>query len=321
MSTKLAQDRDAFLQHLTAEKRLSPHTEKNYRRDITRLLAFCTAQDISDWSALTAAHLRQFVAQCHQQGLGSRSIQRCLSSIRTLFRYLISQDKVSMNPAEMVQAPKAAKRLPSTLDVDQVFSLLAPIDATDWLACRDHAMMELLYSSGLRLAELASLDRQTTDMIAGMVRVMGKGNKMREVPVGSQALAALSQWHTHRDKRAAVGEKALFINQRGTRLGMRSIQKRLQEWGVKQGVSSHVHPHRLRHAFASHMLEASGDLRAVQELLGHSDISSTQIYTHLDFQHLAKVYDAAHPRAKKRGQKKGSVSHAPLKQSNNKEED
>lgn len=321
MPTKLAYDRDAFLQHLMTEKRLSTHTESNYRRDITRLLSFCLQLEISEWSQLTAAQLRQFVAQCNQQGLGSRSIQRCLSATRTLFRYLISQDKARMNPAEMVQAPKAEKRLPSTLDVDQVFSLLAPVDTTDWLACRDHAMMELLYSSGLRLAELASLDRQTTDMAAGMVRVLGKGNKTREVPVGSKALAALTQWHEHRDKRAAVGETALFINQRGKRLGMRSIQKRLQKWGVKQGVSSHVHPHRLRHAFASHMLEASGDLRAVQELLGHSDISSTQIYTHLDFQHLTKVYDAAHPRAKKRRQKKGSVLNTPLTSSNKKDED
>jgi integrase/recombinase XerC len=288
-----------FLQYLTQERRLSPHTISNYQRDLKRFLVFCQQQDLTAWPQIKSSHIRQFMAQCHQQGLGGRSIQRLLSSLRSLYGYLIKMGLAKMNPAQSVQAPKAAQRLPATLDVDQMNSLLA-YDEMDWRSCRDKAMMELLYSSGLRLAELASLNMGDIEMREGMVKVTGKGNKERVVPVGKQALIVLKQWHTHRDTLGFAEQPALFISQQGKRLGMRAIQKRLQYWGQKQGVSEQVHPHRLRHAFASHVLESSGDLRAVQELLGHADISTTQIYTHVDFQQLAKVYDAAHPRARKK---------------------
>lgn len=288
-----------FLQYLTQERRLSPHTISNYQRDLKRFLVFCQQQDLTAWPQIKSSHIRQFMAQCHQQGLGGRSIQRLLSSLRSLYGYLIKMGLAKMNPAQSVQAPKAAQRLPATLDVDQMNSLLA-YDEMDWRSCRDKAMMELLYSSGLRLAELASLNMGDIEMREGMVKVTGKGNKERVVPVGKQALTVLKQWHIHRDTLGFTDQPALFISQQGKRLGMRAIQKRLQYWGQQQGVSEQVHPHRLRHAFASHVLESSGDLRAVQELLGHADISTTQIYTHVDFQQLAKVYDAAHPRARKK---------------------
>lgn len=290
---------DDFLQYLTQERRLSPHTINNYQRDLKRFTAFCKQQKFAAWNTIRSPHIRQFMAQCHQQGLSGRSIQRLLSTLRSFYGYLIRVGLATMNPAQSVQAPKAQQRLPATLDVDQMNSLLA-YDETDWRGYRDKAMMELLYSSGLRLAELASLDHGDIDMADGMVKVTGKGNKQRVVPVGDKAITALKQWQQHRDSLGFTGQAALFISQQGNRLGMRAIQKRLQHWGKQQGVSEQVHPHRLRHAFASHILEASGDLRAVQELLGHADISTTQIYTHVDFQQLAKVYDAAHPRARKK---------------------
>ncbi len=299
MSAELQENIDGFLLYLRQERRLSPHTASNYQRDLKRFLVFCQQQNISHWMMIKSPQIRQFIMQCHQQGLGGRSIQRLLSTLRSFYRYLIKIGLATMNPAQSVQAPKTAHRLPATLDVDQMNSLLA-YDESDWRGYRDKAMMELLYSSGLRLAELASLDRGDIDMAEGMVKVIGKGNKERIVPVGAQALTALKQWHTQRDTLGFAEQPALFISQQGNRLGMRAIQKRLQHWGKQQGVSEQVHPHRLRHAFASHVLESSGDLRAVQELLGHADISTTQIYTHVDFQQLAKVYDAAHPRARKK---------------------
>lgn len=303
MTSDLQKNVDDFLRYLTQERRLSPHTVSNYQRDIKRFLIFCKQQNLDAWSIIKSPHIRQFMATCHQQGLGGRSIQRLLSTLRSLYSYLIRESLATMNPAQSVQAPKTPQRLPATLDVDQMNSLLA-YDETDWRDCRDKAMMELLYSSGLRLAELASLNFGDIDMADGMVKVLGKGNKERIVPVGDKALTVLVQWHKHRDILGFTEEPALFVSKQGNRLGMRAIQKRLQHWGLQQGVSERVHPHRLRHAFASHMLESSGDLRAVQELLGHADISTTQIYTHVDFQQLAKVYDAAHPRARKKRSKK-----------------
>ncbi|MDC9725394.1 MAG: tyrosine recombinase XerC [Gammaproteobacteria bacterium] len=293
-------DIDSFLHYLAQEKRMSPHTVKNYQRDLKQLLLFCDEHDLQQWRVIKSSHIRQFIAQLHRNELSGRSIQRLLSAIRSLYRFLIREGLVDNNPAQAVQAPKVEKRLPATLDVDQMSGLLDGDIPNTMIACRDHAMMELFYSSGLRLAELASLNIRDVDFGDQLVYVTGKGNKSRVIPIGSQALTALKQWLNKRDELTFFEQTALFITQQGNRLGVRSIQKRLSHWGKVQGISDKVYPHRLRHAFASHMLEASGDLRSVQELLGHSDISTTQIYTHVDFQHLAKVYDSAHPRAKKK---------------------
>ncbi|WP_297813961.1 tyrosine recombinase XerC [uncultured Methylophaga sp.] len=291
---------DDYLDYLAHQRRLSAHTINNYRRDLKQICDYCQRNEIDTWASLNAKGLRQFTAFLHRKGLSSRSIQRMLSAIRSFFQYLIKMELVDNNPAKAVQAPKAEKRLPSTLDVDQMNALLDHTTPDTFVATRDRAIMELFYSSGLRLAELASLDLRDIDFGDHLVHVTGKGNKDRVCPVGSKAIKALQDWLDKRDQTGFFDQPAVFITQQGRRLGVRSIQKRLSFWGKKQGISDHVHPHRLRHAFASHMLESSGDLRAVQELLGHSDISTTQIYTHVDFQHLAKVYDSAHPRAKKR---------------------
>ncbi len=300
MSSDQQQEIDCFLSYLAQEKRMSSHTVTNYQRDLKQLLAYCQQEKLFDWRTIKPSHIRQFIAQCHRQGLAGRTIQRMLSAIRSLYRYLIREGLADNNPAQAVQAPKSEKRLPSTLDVDQMSGLLDGTKQDTLVACRDRAMMELFYSSGLRLAELADLNLRDIDFGDHLVYVTGKGNKSRVIPVGGQAIKALQTWLQKRDELGFFEQTALFITQQGRRLGVRSIQKRLNHWGEKQGVSDKVHPHRLRHAFASHMLEASGDLRAVQELLGHADISTTQIYTHVDFQHLAKVYDGAHPRARKK---------------------
>ncbi len=291
-----------FLDHLRLRRHYSPRTLDGYRRDLTRLLSFCEAHGIERWAALDAQQLRRFSAESHRRGLGGRSVARLLSAARRFFHYLVREGHVAVNPVVGVSAPKSPRRLPEPLDTDQMARLLA-IDASDPLALRDLALMELLYSSGLRLAELVSLDLGQVDLRAGALRVTGKGNKQRDLPVGRHAIAALRRWQAVRGELAAAGETALFVSRRGTRLTPRAVQARLARWGRRQGIDSHVHPHKLRHAFASHLLESSGDLRAVQELLGHADISTTQVYTHLDFQHLAQVYDRAHPRARKRPSK------------------
>lgn len=300
MANNQQQDCNDFLRYLEQEKRMSSHTVSNYQRDLKQLLSFLQDHDLNSWTEIKSSHIRQFIVQLHRQGLAGRTIQRFLSAIRSLYRYLIREGLAENNPAQAIQAPKTEKRLPSTLDVDQMGALLDHTAQNTFIDSRDRAIMELFYSSGLRLAELASLDIRDIDFGDHLVYVTGKGNKSRVLPIGSQALLALNAWLVKRDERGFFEQTALFITQQGRRLGVRSIQKRLDHWGKKNAISDKVHPHRLRHAFASHMLEASGDLRAVQELLGHSDISTTQIYTHVDFQHLAKVYDAAHPRAKKR---------------------
>ena len=291
---------DFFLHYLEQEKRMSPHTVSNYQRDLKQFIHFCDETKLHDWPAIRSRHIRQFIARLHRNNLSGRSIQRLLSAIRSLYRFLIREGWANNNPAQAVQAPKVEKRLPATLDVDQMSGLLDGAMPDTMIACRDHAMMELFYSSGLRLAELASLNILNVDFGDHLVHVTGKGSKDRIIPVGSQALNALKKWLIKRDELSFFEQSALFITQKGNRLGVRSIQKRLSYWGKRQGISDKVHPHRLRHAFASHMLEASSDLRSVQELLGHEDISTTQIYTHVDFQHLASVYDSAHPRAKKK---------------------
>ncbi|HNE25904.1 MAG TPA: tyrosine recombinase XerC [Pseudomonadales bacterium] len=294
-------DIEQYLQYLAGERRLSPHTLSAYRRDLVLLQTQAQQQAISDVAQWREFHIRQLVATLHHRGLSGRSLQRLLSAWRQFFAWLGRQRRVDSNPVGAVRAPKSGRKLPKTLDVDQMSRLLN-IDDDSWLARRDHAMFELFYSSGLRLSELAGLDLSAIDLTEGLVRVTGKGGKVRVLPVGKTAIAVLQQWLRVRAENLPEGsvQPALFINQKGLRLGVRAIQLRLKHYSLKQGMDEPVHPHMLRHAFASHMLESSGDLRAVQELLGHASISTTQIYTHLDFQHLATVYDAAHPRAHKR---------------------
>jgi integrase/recombinase XerC len=289
---------DTWLAVLAEQRRQSPHTVANYRRDLQRLceLAGTTALD-----QLHAHHIRRFVAQLHARGLSGRSLGRLLSAWRVFFAWLGNDDQVRANPCDGVRAPKSPRHLPKALAVDEAGRLLeTPAAADDALARRDTAMFELFYSSGLRLSELAALDCAALDSIEheGEIRVIGKRAKARLVPVGKKAGAALATWAAVRATLAAADEPALFVGRRGQRLGHRAIQLRLAEQAVRQGLPSHVHPHMLRHSFASHLLQSSGDLRAVQEMLGHASIASTQVYTHLDYQHLAKVYDAAHPRAK-----------------------
>ncbi len=288
-----------FLQYLRTERRMSPHTVTNYRRDLLCLNSFRAKQSIGDWRGFDVHQARAYVAALHRSGLSGRSIQRFLSAARGFYRYLLREKVVSHNPLVGVSAPKSAKRLPKTLSAEQT-GVLIGITATDPLSIRDRAMLELFYSSGLRLAELIGLDLDALDLTDATVRVTGKGAKTRVLPVGRYARAAVRQWLSVRTQFAAAGEPALFVGRNGARLGARSVQLRLNHWARRQGLNVPVNPHMLRHSFASHLLESSGDLRAVQELLGHADISTTQIYTHLDFQHLAKVYDKAHPRARRK---------------------
>ena len=294
-------DISAFLDHLRIERRLSPRTLEAYRHDLLSLDQHRAARDLPGWDRLDTQHLRHFIASQHQLGLSPRSLQRLLSAIRSFYRFLQREGRAQQNPAVDLRAPKAARPLPRTLDADLAAQLLDSPGEDDWLGRRDQAMLELFYSSGLRLSELAGLDVSDLDLSQGEVRVTGKGNKTRLLPVGRQARRALQDWLS---VRPANGDSAqpLFVSQRGSALTPRAIQLRLRRHGVER-IGQHLHPHMLRHSFASHMLESSGDLRAVQELLGHADISTTQIYTHLDFQHLAQVYDQAHPRAKRKADK------------------
>jgi integrase/recombinase XerC len=289
----------AFVRHLATEKRHSPRTCDHYQRDLDRLVAWLIEVDIPAWSELTIHDIRRYVARLSRDGLSGRSIARHLSAIRRFYQFLLREGLARDNPALDVRAPKSGRRLPKVADVDQISQLL-DINPDDPLEIRDLAMFELMYSSGLRLAELASLSLPALDLKGREVRVVGKGNKERILPVGGKAVAALNQWLAHRTAMAHEGETAVFVSQRGGRLSQRSIQARLARWGMVQGADQRLHPHLLRHSFASHMLESSGDLRAVQELLGHADIATTQVYTHLDFQHLARVYDQSHPRARRR---------------------
>jgi integrase/recombinase XerC len=301
MNAALAGGVQRFLQSLRNEKRLSPHTASAYARDLDALLAYCDAQGLDAWTKIDAQHVRMFAAQSHRRGLAPRSVQRRLSAVRSLFRYLIREGEMRHDPAADVQAPKARKRLPVTLDADTMAKLLT-FRGDDRLGVRDQAIMELFYSSGLRLAELLGLDLQDLDLRDRTVRVLGKGGKARIVPVGKEAAEALTRWLKERTAIAGIGELAVFVGVNGRRLGPRIVQRRIAQWARLQGLPEHVHPHMFRHSFASHLLESSGDLRAVQELLGHANISTTQVYTHLDFQHLARIYDASHPRARRKSQ-------------------
>ncbi|HYB65822.1 MAG TPA: tyrosine recombinase XerC [Steroidobacteraceae bacterium] len=302
-----------FRRYLSSERRLSAHTDVSYARDLSALVKFCERMGLADWGDLDSQHVRTFAAHSHAGGLSPRSIQRRLSAVRSFYEFLLRERsaeamrgkrarrgaRVLTNPALEVRAPKAARRLPHTLDADQMARLLE-IPAGGALTARDRALMELLYSSGLRLAELVSLDVGDIDLKDRTVRVLGKGRKSRIVPVGRLALAALRAWLKERATLASGGAPALFVGRTGKRLGPRAIQSRVNYWARRQGLGVHVHPHLFRHSFASHLLESGGELRGVQELLGHADISTTQIYTHLDFQHLARIYDAAHPRARRK---------------------
>jgi len=289
-----------FHRHLATERRLSKHTGLAYSRELDALVAWCDANGIEEWPKIDGQHVRVFAARSHAAGLAPRSIQRRLSAVRTFYDFLLREGVVRANPASEIRAPKSPKRLPGTLDADQMGRLLE-INADDPLAVRDRAMMELLYSSGLRLAELIGLDPPDLDLRDRTVRVLGKGSKTRIVPVGRKAVEALQAWLKERGGLAKADESALFVGKNGRRLGPRAVQARVAGWARRQGLGVHVHPHLFRHSFASHLLESSGELRGVQELLGHADISTTQIYTHLDFQHLARIYDASHPRARRKG--------------------
>jgi integrase/recombinase XerC len=277
---------------------LSDNTREAYQRDLLQLHGYCEKNGIKKWSKLDARQLKAYIAFRHRLGIGGKSLRRKLSAIRGFYRFLIKHGLAANNPAQGIITPKIPKNLPRMLDVDQAGQLVE-IKDLDQLAVRDRAILEMMYSSGLRLSELVGLDLSSVDIADAIVTVSGKGNKTRKLPVGKKALEALKCWLKIRGSLAKIDEKALFISRRGTRISTRSIQKRLNRWAIKQGLDMHVNPHMLRHSFATHILESSSDLRAVQELLGHSDISTTQVYTHLDFQHLTKVYDQSHPRAKK----------------------
>jgi len=288
-----------FLDFLRTERGLSPRTQSAYRRDLESFFEELARLGVDDPGLVSEHEVRRFIARRHREGLGPRSIQRLLSAVRAFYRWLMREGLAGHNPAAQVRAPRAGRKLPGTLDTDAVARLLDIRDRSP-LAIRDKAIMELFYSSGLRLAELAALRWDQIDAAAGLVTVTGKGNKTRIVPLGSYAAAALSEWRKVRGNFAGFEEPAVFVSNRGQPISTRAIQSRIRYWARRQGLPQRVYPHLLRHSFASHLLESSGDLRAVQELLGHADISTTQVYTHLDFQHLASVYDKAHPRAKKK---------------------
>lgn len=294
---------EKFFTHLHTERNLARHTLENYRRDLDKFVAFCQTQKLTNWRQADSHQVRAFITWRHRTGLNGASLRRTLSALRTFYYYLQREGVVDLNPAVGIVTPKTPRKLPATLDVDQTARLL-DLHPEQALAQRDCAIMELFYSSGLRLAELVGLNVRELNLPDGIVRVTGKGSKQRDVPVGRHARAALQAWLRARAQWAPASEPAVFIGKSGRRLTPRAVQLRLRVWSARQGIDGGVHPHQLRHSFASHLLESSGDLRAVQELLGHANISTTQIYTHLDFQHLAQVYDRAHPRAKRQIQVK-----------------
>lgn len=298
MNTRATAQLSQFIEYVTTERQLSPHTVRGYARDLQHLTSFCDRRGIETWAELTPQIARIYPAELHQKGLSSSSIQRMLCAARAMYRFFVRKHQAQTNPFLGIAAPKSKKRLPKTLTAEQA-TLLVSVQAKDPLASRDRAIMELFYSSGLRLSELVSLDMERLDLAQRTVRVRGKGDKERQVPVGKMAIKALQDWFKHRSSFAAQGESAVFITTKGTRISTRAVQQRIKMWAQRQGLNHHVHPHMLRHSFATHLLESSGELRAIQELLGHVNLKTTQVYTHLDFQHLAKVYDEAHPRARK----------------------
>lgn len=297
-SAALSEPLQQFIDHLRAERQLSSHTCDNYQRDLARFAELVADARLEFWHQVEPSQVRAHLAELRMAGLAGKSIQRHLSSLRSFYRFLIRMGLCESDPSASISAPKSGRRLPATLTVDGLNQLL-DFAVDDPLSARDKAMLELLYSSGLRVSELVGMDVDHIDYGDANLRVTGKGNKQRDLPVGSKALAALKVWLGYRNQLAGLDQRALFVSQRGSRLTARSVQQRLVKWAERMGLDERLHPHRLRHSFASHMLESSGDLRAVQELLGHQDIATTQIYTHLDFQHLMQVYERAHPRARR----------------------
>ncbi|MGC7559143.1 tyrosine recombinase XerC [Pasteurella sp. 22655_41Tandhals] len=289
---------EKYWNYLKIERQVSPHTLKNYQHQLNCIVAMLSENGVTSWQAVTPSVVRFILAESNKAGLSARSLALRLSALRRFFTYLVQQEELKVNPATGVSAPKQNRHLPKNIDAEQVQKLLNN-DSKEPIDVRDRAMLELLYSSGLRLSELQSLNLNSINTRVREVRVIGKGNKERIVPFGRYASHAIQQWLKVR-MLFNPKDEALFVSQLGNRLTHRSIQQRLEQWGIRQGLSSHLNPHKLRHSFATHMLEASSDLRAVQELLGHSNLSTTQIYTHLNFQHLADVYDSAHPRAKRK---------------------
>lgn len=294
---KLANDIEPYWHFLRIERQASEHTISNYQRQLQAVILLLVETDINNWQEVTAATIRWILTQSHKAGLGAKSIGLRLSALRQVFAFLLQRGLITVNPALGIKAPKANRHLPKNIDAEQVQQLL-DIQSDDPSDKRDLAMMELIYSSGLRLSELQGLDLMDIDLAYKEAKVLGKGNKQRIVPIGQQAITAIQHWLAIREQ-FSPKDNALFLNKKGQRLSTRSIQLVMKKWGQKQALDSHLHPHKLRHSFATHLLEASGDLKAVQELLGHSNLATTQIYTHLDFQHLAKIYDSAHPRARK----------------------
>ncbi len=290
---------DAFLKYLKVERQLSANTLISYQRDLNQAVDYFQQQNIQSWNAINSHQIRAWVAWQNRNNRSGKTIQRQLSSLRRLYEFLIKEKQAKNNPVKGIPAPKTGRKLPKAPDIEQLDQLLQETN-TDIFHVRDRAMFELLYSSGLRLSELVGINLPDIKRAERQLRVLGKGNKERELPVGNKALAALQKWLKLRSELANPEESALFVSRFGTRITQRAVQQRLEQLAVSQGLPIHLHPHMLRHSFASHLLESSGNLRAVQELLGHADISTTQIYTHLDFQHLAEVYDKAHPRARKK---------------------
>jgi integrase/recombinase XerC len=295
----LALPLQSFLDYLCHEKGLSPHTQKNYLQQLMAMAHHLNNMGVETWQQVDAAWVRQLASKGMRDGMKASSLATRLSSLRSFFDFLILRGELYANPAKGISAPKKQRPLPKNIDVDEMNQLL-DIEGTDPLSIRDRAMMEMLYGAGLRLAELVDINVKDIDLDSGELRVIGKGSKERKVPFSGQAREWVGKWLTERGTLAHADEIALFVSQRGGRISHRNLQKRMEQWGQKQAIASHVSPHKLRHSFATHILESSNNLRAVQELLGHENIATTQIYTHLDFQHLAQVYDQAHPRAKKR---------------------
>lgn len=298
-SLTMQQTLDAFINYLKVERQLAKNTLVNYQRDLTQAMAYFSEQGIDSWHLIDSHQYRSYTALQHRKNLSAKTIQRQLSSLRRLYAYLIKEQVLSHNPLNGIRAPKSGRRLPKAPDIEQLDQLLTHSE-DDPLSIRDQAMFELIYSCGLRLSELTGIDFSDINIPEQQLRVLGKGNKERELPVGQKAIEALQKWLVVRSILAKPDVAAIFVSRFGTRITQRGVQQRLEKMALEQGLPVHLHPHMLRHSFATHILESSGNLRAVQELLGHVDISTTQIYTHLDFQHLASVYDKAHPRAKKK---------------------
>ncbi|MEF1312071.1 tyrosine recombinase XerC [Vibrio mytili] len=299
LPSSLQKPLERFYEFLRSEKGLSLHTQRNYKQQLETMAQHLVDMGLKDWSQVDAGWVRQLAGKGMREGMKASSLATRLSSLRSFFDFLILRGEMSANPAKGVSAPRKKRPLPKNLDVDEVSQLLE-VNEDDPLAVRDRAMMELMYGAGLRLAELVSIDVRDVQLRSGELRVIGKGDKERKVPFSGMATEWVGKWLKLRGGLADAGESALFVSKLGTRISHRSVQKRMAEWGQKQSVASHISPHKLRHSFATHMLESSNNLRAVQELLGHENISTTQIYTHLDFQHLAQAYDQAHPRARKK---------------------